>query len=338
MLVMAIVKTLQSVTVLKDGAAVPLVFSLDLRSLGLARIFFGLSLLLSEYFIYAERGFSSSGYLVFGATALFTVGFFTRWATLLTWLGFYYITATVLPHPDYGMIFARAMLFFGIFIPMGSYYSIDSLITPAEGSQRIFSYPTAAWILQFFFVYFSGGITKNPDIWLWNPVALHRILSGSGFSTQIGIQLTNYPVLCALLTIATYCAEAVLPFLLFLPDRSGRIRAFVSGSFILFHIGLALTMKLDAFPFVCIALWLSIFPWSRLSLSQERGDSPHVTVVQPNIFHRFIALVILFMVAANTKTVMGDLTLYEIGTPGWFFSLLLGLSQQWVMFNTVSNG
>lgn len=336
---MDLIKKLSSLDPFKEGTSIPLIFSLDLRAVGLSRILFGISILLSEYYIFSKYGFSISGYVVCAATAAFTVGFFTRCATVLTWLGFYYITATLLPVLDHGMIFARAMLFFGIFIPMGSHFSIDKLIKPSKGPQRIFSYPSTAWILQFFFVYFSAGITKSPDIWLWKPVAVHRILSESEFPTQLGTLLTQYPLICALLTVVTYLVELIAPFLLFFPDSSARTRTFVASTFIAFHIGLACTMRLEAFPFVCMALWVSILVGSRLTHSDEGGgESPYVTNIPPNIFHRFIALIILFMVVANIKTMMGDITLYEVGTPGWFFSHFLGLSQQWVMFNTFSNG
>ncbi len=230
---------------------------------------------------------------------------------------------------------------------MGSYFSLDSFFNSRRSAAnvtppKISSYATAAWVLQFFFIYFSGGITKNPEHWFWYPHAVHRLLSGSKFPTEIGALLANYPNISACLTVTTYLMEIAVPFLLFIPDPGGRPRTIFSLLFILFHFGLALTMKLNAFPFVCMALLPSLFPWS-LSVfrrsnegTDERGAKEQVVVVPPNILQRFIALTIVFMVIANIRTILGDTSPYEFGTPGWFFSRVLGLSQHWVMFNIVS--
>jgi hypothetical protein len=62
--------------------------------------------------------------------------------------------------------------------------------------------------------------------------------------------------------------ETLGPVLLFLPFNVCLQRMIAVGSFILFHLGLALTMELGHFPWVCMVAWLPLLPgslWDRLA-------------------------------------------------------------------------
>lgn len=266
----------------------------------------------------------------------FALGYKTRLATILTWLStraaFWGGAAT-----DYGMVITQLMLFWSMFLPLGDACSLDRRGKPPEPPRNVLSMASAAFLIQLFVVYFSAGITKNLDDWLYDPVALEVILRNPRFGTGLGQYLAaHYPGLLGVLSVATILVEVVGPFLLFVPTPNQWGRTVLAVTYIAFHVGLILTMDLGLFPFICIAAWVAVLPapvWNWLGARLAWGPPSQLAVVPWSPVQIFVAAAILFVFFANAVSLNRGWyeytpvqVIYDAGKP-------LGLPQQWIMFN-----
>jgi hypothetical protein len=266
---------------------------LDLRSLALFRIVLGLLLLTdlgirstALYAHYTDRGlmpisalsdFGEVSIHVFNGSiwfqgALFViaglfagallVGYHTQLVTLVSW---FLLVSLHSRNPlicQGGDVLLRLLLFWGIFLPLGARWSLDSArSTCGAAAQRVVSLGSVALILQVCIVYWFAAASKSDPIWRSEGTAVYYALSLDTFATPLGESLLDYPQLLRFLTFGTVLFEAVAPLLLFIPVCIGPIRLCVVAAFLLFHLfGLALCMELGPFPYVCAAAWLPLLP------------------------------------------------------------------------------
>ena len=128
-------------------------------------------------------------------------GWRTRLATLVCW---YLVSSLQLRQPLVylgGDSILRLMLFWGLFLPLGARFSVDSVrgrIAPR--SNQHLSGATAALLLQVCFIYWATGIQKSGDLW-WNGQAVAYALGADEWVTPFGIWLRDY---AGVLTVLTY--------------------------------------------------------------------------------------------------------------------------------------
>jgi len=164
-----------------------------------------------------------------------------------------------------------------MFLPLGAVYSLDSILTPADTTQRyvperIISIGSVALILQICFMYWFAAILKNDPVWRTEGSALYYALNLDSFAAPFGVWLRNFSALLPILSFATLIIEAVGPCLLFLPVMQGPIRFFVVCLFLGLHAGMGLCLALGVFPFIVGAAWLVLLPswfWNRLNVPRD---------------------------------------------------------------------
>jgi hypothetical protein len=182
----------------------------------------------------------------------------------------------------------RMALFWSIFVPLGEYFSVDARRAgPARPAPRYLSVGTVAFIGQIILIYWFaamykgtliGHIAERSHPWYRDGIALGNALHLDAFSTSFGIWLRQYEGLMRFLTFASLYLEAIGPALLLLPFGTDHLRFAVVVAFVGFHLGIALTMAIGIFPWVCIAYWLALLPpwfWDRL-LPRFRARLPRV--------------------------------------------------------------
>jgi hypothetical protein len=102
------------------------------------------------------------------------------------------------------------------------------------------------------------------------------------FTTHFGLWLREFPRVCQLLTYSTLYLETLGPALLFVPFAPGLMRLIVISAFLLFHAGLAVSMELSNFPFVCMVGWLALVPtsfWDRLGAQLRTPERQGLTLL-----------------------------------------------------------
>jgi hypothetical protein len=290
-------------------------FSIDLRTLALTRVVFALIVLvdllsrlsdlkvfysdngvmpraavhenlphswfISLHFLSGRAEVEALMFMISGTLALLLLlGYKTRLVTFWTWLLFssLCIRNPFIVHGADNLL--KTMLFWGIFVPWGARYSVDSSLNPAPGAlpQKVFSIGAIALLLQMPLVYFFGGILKNGLEWRHDFTAIFYALKAPDFALPLGAWLTSYPGWLKILTASTLVLEMAGALLLFCPFRTKTVRLFVVVAFLFLQLGMALTLKLGLFPlistaallpFITSSFWDRLFSWLRTSERTE---------------------------------------------------------------------
>ena len=189
-------------------------------------------------------------------------GFHTRKAIVVTWLltlSLHYRN-TLLLHGGDSVI--KLLLFWGQFLPLGARYSIDRALDTGLHNHKHHHWSMAgvALVVQLALIYLCTGILKSDPMWTSNFQATFYALSGEPLTSVWGKELLPYKGLLEFLTVATLVLEIVGPILLFVPYRNQMVRLGVCCAFISFHLGIAATMDIGNFPYICIAAWVALLP------------------------------------------------------------------------------
>ena len=159
-----------------------------------------------------------------------------------------------------GDILLRMLLFWSVFLPTGSIWTIN-LSNTARRPKRwnIVSMASAAIMLQVAYMYFFSGISKWNDFWL-SGSAVEYSMNLEMYVTPLGAMLSDYPALLKIATFLTLLAEIIFPLMLFIPRITTFNRGFAMGVFWLMHLGIWLTMSIGIFSITAICAWIVFIP------------------------------------------------------------------------------
>jgi hypothetical protein len=293
-------------------------FSLDLRSLALMRVGMGIILFcdwldrLPELAIhYSDAGilprnaitglhpislhmFSGETWfqaVLAGIALIFSllvvVGWRTPFVLLISWFLLISIHSRNPSVMQGGDQLLRMMMFWGIFLPLGARYSIDSSLTPSlsqggrGGENRVLSPASVAYIVQLCLVYWFAATWKWTPEWRTEGTAVYLALKADYFTTRFAHFLLGYPEFLRYLTFAALWLETLGPAMLFLPFAPALQRLLVIFAFICFHVGLGLSLELSNFPWVCCVAWLALLPtsfWDRIESQLRQAAVAKLTI------------------------------------------------------------
>ena len=321
-------------------------FSIDLRTLALTRVAFALIVLvdllsrlsdlkvfytdggvmpraavhenlpdswfISLHFLSGRAEIEMLMFVISGTLALLLLlGYKTRLVSFLTWLLFssLCIRNPFIVHGADDLL--KMMLFWGIFVPWGVRYSVDSSINPTPGAlpQKVFSVGTMALLLQMPLVYFFSGILKNGLEWRHDFTAILYALKVPDFALPLGTWLTSYPGFLKVVTASTLVLEMAGALLLFCPFRTKTVRGFVIVAFVLMQLGLALTLTLGLFPLISIAALLPFIAssfWDRLFSSLRTSERTGLRIYYDancGFCKKSLRLIKTFFLLPETRTI-----------------------------------
>jgi hypothetical protein len=276
------------------------IFTLDLRSLALMRI--GLALLvlldlsirisdirvfysdqgvmpLSTLFSYSWNPFNFSIHTISGLwqvqsliflingifAFLLLIGYRTRLSTFMCWmlmLSMHNRNPLILQGGD---DLFRMMLFWGIFLPWGSLYSVDSYGKTRPENYGIFSFATVGYLLQLLSVYFFAALLKTSPEWRTEGTALYYALSIDQLVFPLGKMLYPYPEILKFLTISVWYLELLAPLLFISPYKTGLFRKVGILLIASLHFGISLTLFVGLFFLIGWATLIGTIPsdWAR---------------------------------------------------------------------------
>lgn len=294
------------------------------------------------------------------------VGYRTKLAAVASW-----ILLLSLQHRNPLILHAgdtllALLLFWTLFLPLGACWSLDRNRSSSESPRLPFqSLATAAVLLQLASMYWFSAAFKNHPVWLEEGSAIYYALHGDTFVTDWGLWLREQPRIMQLLTIATVMVEGAGPFLPFVPWKNSWFRGLAIVLFAGFHLGLAATLTLGLFPWICIAGWLLFVPapfwnwlrslhpvgvlrakltaWAQAAPSRatiarlfppERSEVPRDrTPVWQQVL---VGILFVYVLVWNVREVMGPSSVerlmgHQYNGPAF----ALGLAQNWSMFAPV---
>jgi hypothetical protein len=222
-----------------------------------------------------------------GALALL-IGYRTRLATVASWFLFVSLNSRNPMVLLGGDVLIRVVLFWAIFLPLGTRYSVDSALrrSPAVHGQRVVSAATVAYLVQIVIVYWFTALRKSDPEWRTEGTALYYALSLDHLTTPLGQLLLGFPALLKTLTHGVLWLEVVGPVLLFSPVLTTPIRSLTVLAFVLLHAGIGLTLRIGLFPWISALAMVVFLPsrfWDGLRHIVRRGEraSPLGTAAPP---------------------------------------------------------
>jgi len=296
------------------------------------------------------------------AGVLLAAGCGTRLATGVAWLAVVSVLRRTAPATNAGDAWLACLLFWGMFLPLGSVWSWDhwqgrrlrrtfeNTLDTRDGQRAaagrettaVWSAATAALVLQIAVVYLSAGLSKWNDSWLSGD-AVRFAMSVHDHGTPLGEWLVGSGRIAGLLSRIVPALEILGPLIL-IAVPVACVRGSVVALFLGFHMATCTTMTVGLFGYVGLAAWLALLPgeaWDRLSPPGEprRSRSPATLAMAARAPGRQAA--IWTGAAAGILALISlvhDITPWRnVPLPGTISSLinLVCMHQEWSMFGRV---
>jgi hypothetical protein len=196
--------------------------------------------------------------------AILLVGWHTRLATIGCWI---FAVSLYNRNPmvcNYGDLVVRLFLFWGMFLPLGQVWSLDSRRRGAAmcaARQPLIAVASACVLIQLCLLYFFAGIYKLNGDWFAGDAA-HFALLLDYCGRPLGLRLLEFPQLLKLLTQATLILELLGPIAVWIPWRTARIRLLMIAAFLALHVGIELCLTPGVLSYACMTAWLLFLPTS----------------------------------------------------------------------------
>lgn len=279
-------------------------WSLDYRSLACMRIFVGLTILLDliqrAHYMFAhytddgvlpraelfrlawDPSFWSlhtiSGGLWFQIILFVTAGVFsimlilgyrTKIAVVISWV---LLVSLQNRNPiilQGGDVALRVVLFWMMFMPLATRYSLDSLLGRISRvkSKTFFGVSSIVYISQIMILYIATGFLKNGDPWTTSHSAVFMALSLQTFTTYFGNWLFSLKSILPFLTTVTLFIERYVPFLFVSPIWNGYFRLIAFGLLNLMIYVFNLSFRLGLFGMIMFSISLALLPslfWDKI--------------------------------------------------------------------------
>lgn len=190
------------------------------------------------------------------------IGYKTRLFTFICWIFLISLhNRNPLIHQA-GDDLLRLLLFWGLFLPWGSRFSYDGTHENLKVKKPFIfkSWACVAYLLLLFSIYFFSALHKSSPEWTSDFTALYYALSLDQILLPAGKLIYPYEGILKALTALTFYTELILPFALFFPFFINQFRTLFLIIFSMLHIGIALSINVGLFPFICIVAMLGLLP------------------------------------------------------------------------------
>jgi hypothetical protein len=207
--------------------------------------------------------------LAAGLAAALLVGFETRLASIGCWVLLLSLHHRAPPVLSGAEVLLRMLLFWGMFLPLGRTWSLDSrrAAPPGIGSPGpVLSVASAALLLQMGQMYLFTAIAKSNPVWLRGE-ALAGVMAHDFYAAPLGSWLLAHPGLLAALTWGTLALEWAAPLLLFCPWRTPQLRLAAVAALAVMHGGIAVVLHVGLFSPVA---WVGLLPFLPAAFWEHR--------------------------------------------------------------------
>ncbi|MDA1138456.1 MAG: HTTM domain-containing protein [Planctomycetota bacterium] len=264
-------------------------------------------------------------------------GYRTRLVTFLSWLFLTSLQNRNLILLQGGDDLLRMLVFWGIFLPWGDYFSVDSKTTEKGLKAPVICTAGMAYLAQVFLLYLFAFLHKSGPEWV-NGTAVYYALSMESIARPLGTKVLEYSALLKPMTISVYFFEGLIPILLILPVFVPYIRIGLFLALMLMHLSFGALMMLGLFPLICIAAGIGFLPgalWDRLGwkLTQETPDRASDVRILP--FRPFQDTLVILSLITISIWCVGNLMNNTGRFPEPFraFTQVFRLNQYWAMFS-----
>lgn len=273
---------------------------------------------------------------------LLLVGYRTRLVTFFSWTLIFSLQQRNPAVWHTADLYLRLLLFWQIFLPTASVWSIDARKNPPVATMKVFGVSTAALLFQVMLVYVMTAWYKSANLsqWWTEATMLSYTTALEVYMTPLGSYLHHFPALLRTLTRFSFLLEYLGPVLLVFSFCFPRLRTGLVLVFIGFHYGTSVIMEVGQFPWVSIAAWLAFLPtefWARVRAPPVTSDQ-----LRSDRLPIYVSLIVFVSMAYVLSYNYQQRTHGHFMTPVWLerYGKALGLEQSWSMFSgaSISNG
>jgi hypothetical protein len=219
----------------------------------------------------------------------------------------------------------RMLLFWSMFVPLRR-----------EEGATVASVGTAAYMLQLCFMYWFSLLLKTGPAWIEDFSAIEQALQFEHYTKPAGFALLGWPSLLAPLTVAVLVLEAIGPVLVFIPWRSDVWRTLAVAVFCSFHLGIALTLELGLFPWICILAWIPLLPESLATrlrvVAWSRGATRPDTYRLARATRVLVLALLAYVLAWNIRTLDVERSQKDFPNAISWLGRALHIDQHWALF------
>jgi hypothetical protein len=192
--------------------------------------------------------------------ALFLLfGMRTKIASLAVWLLYISLHNRNLYINQSGDDLLRMVLFWGIFLPWGSYYSIDA--RKVDAKPKVSLTAGLGYLLLISSVYIFTVLLKTGDEWVKDHTAVYYALSLEQLRLPIlGDLIYKSEGLMKFLTVFVYCIEIAIPILILIPSKKGTTRLIAFLLLLILQIGIGTTLYVGLFFMINIVSAIGFLP------------------------------------------------------------------------------
>jgi hypothetical protein len=182
--------------------------------------------------------------------------------------------------------FLQVILFWSIFLPCGTRFSLDSLRGGwgSAGPRQVCHMGTIAYVVQLALVYLFAALAKHGADWRSDGTAIYYALSLGPYSTPVGQWLRSIPELSRLLTPAVLGLEFIAPLLLIAPVWTTPMRIVGVLGLVGMQAGFGFTLaNLGLFSVISCVVLLGLLPswfWDRVVASARARARAQVSVTR----------------------------------------------------------
>lgn len=192
-------------------------------------------------------------------------GYRTRWVTVLCWYFQHCLMTSNYLANNGGDAVLSSLLFWSMFLPWGSYASLDSLARAPDQARptAVYSAASVAFISQILLIYWVSVYHKLEPTWL-SGQAVYYALHSDLYSLPTRSLLHPYLDLLQFLSCATIVWETLGPLLLIAPWSRPRMLGLLGFS--LMHLSFGFFLRLGIFVATPQLFFLALLPgafWER---------------------------------------------------------------------------
>jgi hypothetical protein len=259
-------------------------------------------------------------YFVLAIYAIFLFLLLVGWRARLAAFGAFVIYASIISHNiliiSNADVLARVLLLWTSFLPISRHFSLDAILQGGVKQEKQWPLlPVLAIKVQIAVIYFCSGMFKLAgEPWL-SGKAIQYSLSDDIYGSALGVQLAGLmpEAVLFVLTWSLILFQLVFSLLVYAPGlKKYTLGVALIGAGIM-HISFIFLMKINIFPFVCLAYlfilvpdaWLERFTAKlHFSAGGLRKFFPTSTEREPNVFVQGVSGVLMLVMLAYTLMIL----------------------------------
>lgn len=270
------------------------------------------------------------------AAVALLAGYRTRLAACASWfllLSLHTRNPLILSGGDWWLCL---LLFWGMFLPLGAWYSLDHRRDPSAARMpgRVCSVGTQAVMFQACFVYLMTSVMKYGPEWR-DGTAVYYALNIDYFVLPFGKLVLSAPRLCTVATHVVFALERIATWWLLCPVAIGLSRTIAVTVFMGLQLCFGLSFNLGLFPWVGAVAMLPFVPtwwWERMLKRVRHASALSGAPTRSSWWANTLAATALIYVGVwNVGAVARPFEYAGPGRLAWVGSSL-HLGQVWNMF------